>query len=102
MNALLDCIMRMVTIRYVGKCLYQYITAPVYPLLSDITSIFVLCRNSAFALLFSSPRTVLRSALDDIFTLRAPSSITEFPLYNSLRENGAQMPWIFWGTIKFP
>jgi len=46
------------------------------------------------AVLFSqhTPKEVL----GEIFTLRAHSGITEFPLYNSLKENSAQMSWIFW------
>ena len=55
-----------------------------------------LYRNNVLrpAVLFSqhTPKEVL----GEIFTLRAHSGITEFPLYNSLKENSAQMSWIFW------
>lgn len=35
-----------------------------------------------------------------MFTLRTHSSITKFPLYNSLREHRVQIPWMFWGATK--
>lgn len=57
---------------------------------------FVLCRNSELgpAVLFSQHTP--KEFLGETFILRAHSGITEFPLYNSLKGNSAQMSWIYW------
>lgn len=85
------------TIRRVSKVgLHQCITLPATPLWSDakrirffgksVHSLFLCSLQEAHIRSCSSPNTRLRSAWGGIFTPRAHSDITGFPLYKLLRK----------------